>query len=125
MNSWPTASYATKKRVINMTTVPMSFNLKRLEQLYAAGLQVTFVDSALHKIVARQIERDEVDLTQIQHQLSEYEARYRIASEDFWRRFRAGQMDDTADFMEWNILCRSRERLLTRIRILRGESSDG
>jgi hypothetical protein len=35
-------------------------------------------------------------------QLGRYEDRYRISSEDFFRRFSNGQMEDTVEFVEWS-----------------------
>lgn len=101
-----------------MTSAVLSLDFKRLEQLYVAGLQDNFVDTALRKIIDRQVERDEADLAGLNRWLAEYETRFSMKSEDFWERFKAGNMDDTADFMEWNALCRSRERLITRLKIL-------
>lgn len=105
-----------------MTSAVLPLDFKRLEQLYAAGLHDGFIDTALRKVLARQIERDEADLARLDQMLIEYEALYSMKSENFWERFKAGNMDDTADFMEWNALCRSRERLLARLRILKGET---
>jgi len=34
-------------------------------------------------------------------------------------------MPDEADFMEWNAFCKMRQRLVERLRILRGEQVDG
>ncbi len=76
-------------------------------------------DIALRKIVSRQTERDETDLARIDVWLAEYEAQYQMKSADFWQKFKAGGMQDIADFMEWNALCRSKERL-ARLSILRG-----
>ena len=40
-------------------------------------------------------------LVAISKQLSVYENRYGMDSEDFYNQFRKGQMEDTADFVEW------------------------
>lgn len=107
-----------------MKPLALPLDFKRLEQLYAAGLQDNFVDLALRKIVSRQIERDEADLARLNGRLDEFEAKYLMKSADFWQNFKAGKAEDTGDFMEWNALCRSRERLLSRIRILKGEDGN-
>ena len=106
-----------------MTSAVLPLDFRRLEQLYVAGLQDNFVDTALRKIIDRQVERDEADLAGLNRWLAEYETRFSMKSEEFWEKFKAGTMDDTADFMEWNALCRSRERLFTRLNILKGESA--
>jgi hypothetical protein len=41
-------------------------------------------------------------LVAVAKQLSRYEERYRISSEDFFHRFSSGQMGDTVEFVEWS-----------------------
>ena len=96
--------------------------LSRLQELYTAGFQNTFLDNALRKIVDRQIARDEADLRRVNDALTQFERQYEITSYEFWRRFQAGEMPDTPDFMEWNVCCKMRQRITSRLRILRGDS---
>lgn len=41
-------------------------------------------------------------LVAVTKQLSRYEDRHRISSEDFFHRFCSGQMEDTVEFVEWS-----------------------
>jgi hypothetical protein len=100
-----------------MTAVTTVHHLDRLKALYTVGLLDSFVDQALSKIVERQIVRDENDLTAINAQLAQFEEQFGLASEEFWPQYQAGQLADTADFMEWNILCRMRQRIQSRLKI--------
>ncbi|MCI0478448.1 MAG: hypothetical protein L0Y55_19570 [Anaerolineales bacterium] len=95
-------------------------DLTRLEQLYAAGFHDSFLDNALRKMIARQIARDEADLTRLTPALAEFERATGMSSDEFWRRYQAGKMADTADAMEWNALCKMRQRIMARLEILRG-----
>ena len=106
-----------------MTTTAILEDFKRLEQLYAKGFHDTFLDSALRKIIERQIARDEADLKRVNEGLAEFERQYGLTSTEFWQRFQAGQMDNTADFMEWNVLCKMQQRVASRLSILRGDAS--
>ncbi len=94
-------------------------HVNRLQQLYQAGFQDTFLDTALSKIIGHQIQRDEADLREIETILSEFESQYGLTSSDFWQRYQAGQMDDTLDFMEWHVHCQARQRLQARLHILK------
>lgn len=94
--------------------------LSNLQELYATGFQDAFLDNALHKIVDRQIERDESDLARIQVDQAQFERDYEMSSADFWRLYQNGQMADTFDNFEWNVLCRAQERIEKRLAILRG-----
>jgi len=106
-----------------MTVAASLHDLERLRQLYVAGFHDAFLDNALRRIIERQIDRDEADLQRVNAALAEFENRYGLTSDEFWRRFQAGQMADTADFMEWNVFCKMRQRILSRLRILRGNGS--
>ena len=101
-----------------MSTVA-SDELNRLQRLYEAGLQDPFVDNALRKVVDHQTSRSEADLQRVKEVLIEFEHRYGFTSDDFWHRYQNGELDDTADFMEWNIYCKMRQRILARLSILR------
>ena len=102
-----------------MSTSVVAHDIERLEQLYRAGFHDPFLDKALHKIIDHQVSRDEADLQRVEEALAEFEQRYGLTSEDFCSRFQAGQMADTADFMEWNVLCKMRQRITARLHILR------
>lgn len=52
--------------------------------------------------------------------LHEFERQYNIPSDEFWSRYQSGLLADTTDFMEWNILCKMRQRILARLSILQG-----
>lgn len=41
-------------------------------------------------------------LVAITKRLSVFEDRYKMASEDFYDRYRKGEMEDTVDFVEWS-----------------------
>ena len=107
-----------------MTASVALYDLERLKQLYIAGFQDTFLDNALRKIIDHQIARDEADLRRVHRELIKFEQQHGLTSDEFWEHFQAGQMADTADFMEWNAFCKMRQRLIARLHILRGEDSD-
>ncbi len=99
-------------------------NLERLKQLYTAGFHNTFLNSALDKIIDRQITRDEADLQRVNKVLTQFEEQYGLTSDEFWQHFQAGQMADSADFMEWNAFYKMRHRIVTRLKILRDDDTD-
>ena len=99
-------------------------NLDNLQRLCANGFQSGFLDNALRRIIERQIAQDEADLLKASEGLVELESQYGLSSEEFCRRFQAGEMNDTADYMEWNILCKARQRITARLRILQGDKAD-
>jgi hypothetical protein len=108
-----------------MTVSAAIHDLDRIRQLYSAGFSDLFLENALRRIVARQIARDQADLQRVNEALEQFQAQYGLTSDEFWQRFQAGQMPDTADFMEWNVFCKMRQRILTRLHILSGGELHG
>lgn len=104
-----------------MTINVIAPEIDRLELLYKGGFQNNFLDNALRKVINRQIARDEADLEEIRQSLTEFESQYGLSSTDFWERFKAGEMTDTADFMEWNAFCKMEHRISKRLRILQDD----
>jgi hypothetical protein len=106
-----------------MATLVTVHDLERLKQLYTEGFYDRFLDSALRKIIDRQIARDEADLKRLNEVLAQFEHQHGLTSEEFWQRFQAGQVTDTAEFMEWNVFCKMRQRIASRLNILRGDGA--
>lgn len=42
------------------------------------------------------------ELSEIQQHLTAFEQKYRLASDEFYLSYEAGQLEDSADFMEWS-----------------------
>ena len=42
------------------------------------------------------------DVVELQNRLRAFEQEYRLTTEEFYRRYEAGQLGDSADFMEWS-----------------------
>ena len=41
-------------------------------------------------------------LSELEMRIKAFEQHYQMQSEDFYRRFQQGQLDDSADFFEWS-----------------------
>jgi hypothetical protein len=106
-----------------MSAVVATKDLQRLSQFYAAGYQNRFLDTALHKVVVHQIQRDETDLKRVEAVLADFERQHGLTSAEFWARYQAGQMSDDADLVEWIAFCKMHRRLVERLRILRGDTA--
>ena len=103
-----------------MTAMPLP-DLERLNRLYTAGFRDAFLDSALHKIVERQAARDDADLQRVIQHLRELEAQYGLSSDEFFQKYQAGQLADTADFTEWSAYCKLHQRIAQRRHILQSD----
>jgi hypothetical protein len=56
--------------------------------------------SELGSKIDRQIPQDFLEL---ENRLQAFEGQYQMRSEDFYRRFRAGELGDSMDFFEWSV----------------------
>lgn len=106
-----------------MSTAVAAQDLQRLAQFYKAGFQNRFLDTALHKVVSHQVQRDEADLERVEAVLADFERQYGLVSDEFWAHYQAGHMSDEADWVEWNAFCKMRQRLVERLRLLRGDTA--
>jgi len=106
-----------------MTTTPTPLDaLRRLEQLYESGFHDAVTDAALRKIVESQAARDRVALHDLENDLRELEQQYQLTSEEFFHRWQAGDMPDTADFMDWNALYQMALEVHERLKLLHNET---
>jgi hypothetical protein len=96
--------------------------LRNLEQLYQRGFRDAITDAALLRVASSQAARDEVVLRDLERDLSELEQQYKMSSEEFFQRWQAGEMADTADFMDWNALYQMAREVRERLDLLRGET---
>ena len=76
--------------------------LQSLEHLYRNGYQSSTVDAAIDKLVGMEQARLEQELVRLEGRLHQLEAQHHLASAEFYRLFRAGEMGDDADFFEWS-----------------------
>jgi hypothetical protein len=69
-------------------------------------------------LLAGEPEHLQAQLDAVQADLVEFEGQYGMTSDDFYRRYRAGQTDDRMDFVEWASLVQMANHLRERLRVL-------
>jgi hypothetical protein len=62
-------------------------------------------------------------ITPSEERLRIFEARYQMPSETFYRRLRAGELDDTADRVEWGVFYEMWEAVQERLEDVEVESA--
>jgi hypothetical protein len=60
----------------------------------------------------------QVQLDALQADLADFEGQYGMTSDDFFRRYQAGQTDDRMDFVEWASLAQMANKLREHLRVL-------
>jgi len=89
--------------------------LESLARLYRQGYRSPVVDQAVEKLVALEAERSRNDLQRLEERLSAYEKKYGQSSAAFYAKFRAGEMGDDMDMVEWSALWEMFQSTLQRL----------
>ena len=89
--------------------------LQSLIRLYREGYCSPVVDRAVGKLIALEIERTRAELQRLETRLSMYEQQYNMISREFYRRFRAGELGDAIDFVEWSVFWDMHQATLRRL----------
>ncbi|MEA3345785.1 MAG: hypothetical protein U9Q78_06015 [Chloroflexota bacterium] len=98
--------------------VPTLDKLQSLERLYRQGFRSEVIDRAVDKLLAAEIERAYAERRDLEARLADYEKRYHMSSEEFHRRFRAGELGDGMDFVEWSVFYEMYQAMLERLEML-------
>ena len=76
--------------------------LHRIETIYRQGFQSELIDRTVDKLLEHEEERAKRAMLELQQRLHAFEQQYQLATEEFYRQYEAGQLGDSADFMEWS-----------------------
>lgn len=77
--------------------------LQSLLDLYLGGYSSPVVDQTVSKLIALEVKQCRAELQRLAARLSDYEQQYHMTSDDFYQRFRNGELGDDMDFVEWSI----------------------
>jgi len=97
--------------------------LQHLQALYRQGYQSDVIDRSLDKLIALERAAAERELASLQERLKAFEGRYVMSSPEFYQRFRAGELGDTADFVEWSAFYEMWESVRERLVVLTTETA--
>ncbi len=104
-----------------MSLVTTREKVSVLDKLYATGFSDPVTDAILQKAVDSQTSRDRIVLRDIERDLMELETQYEMSTASFYERWRMGDLDDTADFMDWSALYEMAANIRQRLKLLAGQ----
>jgi len=93
--------------------------LRTIARLYQRGQASSLMDSTLQKLLSYEAQESEAQLAQLTADLREFEQKYQMSSDDFYRRFSAGETDDRMDYVEWASLAQMAHDIGARLAVLR------
>lgn len=95
--------------------------LRRLAYLLRAGQASELMERTLDKLFVYETEQSQTQFEQLQSDLRGFEQQYGMSSEEFYRRYQAGETDDRMDFVEWASLVQMAENMKARLALLTGD----
>jgi hypothetical protein len=96
--------------------------LKKLQNLYHYEGNNDILNLTLDKLIEYEIKNSQENLGELKEELEIYESKYRLSSEDFYRRFQKGEFGDKLDLVEWSIFYKMWLYAQERLQILEGDS---
>lgn len=97
--------------------------LQSLLDLYRGGYRSPVVDQAVGKLIALEAKQCRTELQRLTARLSDYEQQYHMTSDDFYQRFRKGELGDDMDLVEWSIFWDMRQAIEKRLTSLLKQAS--
>ncbi len=95
--------------------------LGRLETFYRRGYRSDVIDRSLDKIIALERADAEREEANLRERLQAFEAQYQMASPAFYQRFRAGELGDAMDYVEWSVFYEMWQAARERLEVLNAE----
>ena len=99
----------------------MAERLQRLAALYQHGQTSPNMARTLHKPLTHEADVCRTHLKELRRDLTTFEQQYDMDSDEFYRRFQAGEIDDRMDYVEWASLVQMVKNLQARLRLLTKE----
>lgn len=96
--------------------------VQNIEKIFQRGLQDEYLSRTIRKVVEHTKERTSTDVEVLRKDLSDFEAKYGISSDEFFNRFEKGELGDGADYFEWSAIFQMYRRATERLEMLEGVS---
>ena len=106
---------------MSTTTQTTAQRLSTLAVLYEQGQVSQLMDRTLDKLLAQEAEQCRAQLAELEADMAVFERQFTMTSDEFKRRYQAGETDDRMDFVEWASLVRMHANLQQRLQLLTGE----
>ena len=95
--------------------------LRSLEQLYRHGFQSEVIDRTLDKLLAAEAEQARAERCDLEARLSAYEKQFNMSSQEFYHRFRSGELGDGMDLVEWSVFYEMYQDIRQRLDVLEAD----
>jgi len=96
-----------------------TLNIKGLEEIFKKNLYDDYLHTALSKIISYEIEKTVKEVKDLETELVSYESKFNMQSEEFYKKYSTGELDDSSDFFEWAALYQMYQRSVERLTLLK------
>ena len=103
----------TQEKIINQ--------LKALETLSMQGGYSDTLALSLKKILIQEINVIHLQIKELETDIKAFEQQYQLSSEPFYQQFKAGQLGDAVDFVEWSAFYQMWSSLQGRLILLQSQ----
>jgi hypothetical protein len=101
-----------------LTNNNVAAQLHKLASLYQQQQASEVMTRTLDKLLHYETELSQEQLNQLQEEMRQFEQTYHLSSEEFYRRFQAGETDDRMDYVEWASMVQMAHNLQARLDLL-------
>lgn len=95
-------------------------HIQKLEKYTQSYGEDKMIEMTLSKLFDYKIQTYNKHIKELTTEMQEYEQKYNMKSKDFHQSFKAGEIGDAMDFVDWASLYQMKERIATRKRLLEG-----
>ncbi len=89
-----------------------------LAELYEKKQVSSLTAQTLNKAVEYEVSQSKAQFAEIEKVLTDYEKQFDMSTAEFFKRYQAGQTDDSAESMEWASLAQMAESIRERLAML-------
>lgn len=108
-------------RMQTATDSSIAGRLQKLAQLYQQQQGSKLMTRTLDKLMQYELALSREQLAQLQDDLRRFEQQYGLSSDEFYRRYQAGQTDDRMDYVEWASLVQMAQNVEAKLQLLAGD----
>jgi hypothetical protein len=101
--------------VQNVPNTKYKKGVRWLAELYEKKQVSSLTAQTLNKAVEYEVSQSQLQLTEIEKVLTDYEKQFNLSTAEFLKRYQAGQTDDSAESVEWASLAKMAESIRQRL----------
>ena len=96
-------------------------NIKILEKYLSIHKNDNVVETAISKLVEMKINQFNQEISDLKKDLKKFENKYNFKSDEFFKKFTTGQLNDNLDFTDWIAIYKMLQNRISDKSLLAGQ----